>query len=168
MFKITDRDLRNVVGKAAEAPHRRAHHFLTGDPGDGLQPFLLAMDPASYVRPHRHARPRRSELLAALTGEMLVVTFDELGGVKDHAVLRNRDGCRVVAVRAGDWHTILALRPGSAALDVKEGPHRPETDKTFAGWAPEEGTPEARAFRARLMRELIPARNGSRTIDPKG
>ncbi len=154
MIKITDRFIHEMADKAKGAPRKRAHHFFPGDPGDGVQPFLLSMDPEAYVRPHRHSAPGGIELFAVLKGQVLVVTFDDTGASKDHAVLQSRGGCRIVKIEAGDWHTAMALLPGSVVLDIKEGPHDPETDKTFAPWAPLENSPEARAFNERILRDL--------------
>jgi len=154
MIKIWDRSVRELAEKAAEAPRKRAHLFFPGDAGDGVQPFLLALDPAAYTRPHRHARPGGIELLALLAGEVLVVTFDDAGAIQDHAVLQDQEGCRVVEIEAGAWHTAVALLPGSVLLVVKEGPYDPETGKRFPDWAPPEGSPAARAFNDRIRMEL--------------
>jgi cupin fold WbuC family metalloprotein len=156
MIKITEQRIRVLAGEAEGMPRKRAHLFFPVGPGEGLQPFLFAAGPAAYVRPHRHAGTGGLELMAVLEGEFLAVTFDEAGAVAEHAVLGRTREHRIVAIPAGAWHTVLALRAGSVALIVKQGPYRPETDKTFADWAPEEGTAAARTFLGRIVEALRP------------
>jgi cupin fold WbuC family metalloprotein len=156
MIKITDQRIEDLAGRAGEMPRKRAHHFFPGDPGDGIQPFLLALDPEAYFRPHRHSDSGGLEVVAALRGKTLVAVFDDGGRVTEHAVLAPDGETRIVEIEAEEWHTVLALQAGSVVLNVKEGPYDPETNKTFAAWAPAEGTPEARAFNRRLLRVLQP------------
>jgi hypothetical protein len=38
--------------------------------------------------------------------------------------------------------------------EVKEGPYPRETDKTFAEWAPKEGSQESKEFNRKILEEL--------------
>jgi len=40
-----------------------------------------AIEPGSYIRPHRHASDPREELLIAVRGLVALVTFDDQGAV---------------------------------------------------------------------------------------
>ena len=48
---------------------------------DPCQRLFNAIEPGSYIRPHRHATDPRDELLIAVRGLMALVTFDNDGKV---------------------------------------------------------------------------------------
>jgi len=152
MIVVTAQRIEELARRAGDAPRKRAHDVFPGDPGDGIQPFLLALDPDAYVRPHRHGGSGGREVVAALRGRALAAVFDDAGLVTEHAVLCAHGGTRAVEVEAGRWHTLLALEPGTVLLVVKEGPYDPASGKTPAPWAPAEGAPGAGAFQ-RWLRE---------------
>jgi cupin fold WbuC family metalloprotein len=77
-----------------------------------------------------------------LTGEVLVLLFDDRGEIRERHVL-GRAGLLGIDIRAGAWHTIAAVSPTAVCYEVKPGPWDPKTDKEFAPWAPREGEPEA-------------------------
>ena len=114
-----------------------------------------AIEPGSYIRPHRHASDPREELLVAVRGVMGLVTFDDQGAVTN--VLRfgsekHGDEMAVGAeVSSGTWHTVIALEPGCVLLEVKAGPFDPNQPKDLAPWAPEEGTSSAASYLQQLM-----------------
>jgi cupin fold WbuC family metalloprotein len=119
------------------------------------QRLFNAIEPGSYIRPHRHASDPREELLVAVRGVMGLVTFDDQGAVTN--VLRfgsekHGDEMAVGAeVSSGTWHTVIALEPGCVLLEVKAGPFDPNQPKDLAPWAPEEGTSSAASYLQQLM-----------------
>ena len=120
-----------------------------------------AIEPGSYIRPHRHASDPREELLIAVRGLMALVTFDDQGAVTK--VLRfgtERHGDKMAVgaeVSSGTWHTLIALEPGCVLLEVKAGPFDPNQPKDLAPWAPEENSASAREYYDRMV-ELIAQR----------
>lgn len=150
---LIDRDL--VERKACDA-HRAArlreiHVFHEGDP-DPLQRMLNAVQPGSYIRPHRHLHPPKAESLVLLQGALAFVSFTEAGRPEEEGMIlidaaRGVYGCDI---RPGVWHTIFALAPDTVVFEVKPGPYDPTADKEFAVWSPAEGMPEAAAFLAEL------------------
>ena len=102
----------------------------------------IAMEPGTYVRPHRH--PHTWELLLPLRGRFLVLHFDAQGTVQRRTVLGT--DCALVENEAGAWHAVIALDPGCIIFEVKHGPYRPLTEADYAPWSPAaEAAPEARA-----------------------
>lgn len=141
-LKVVDvRGLRQVSAVAATSGRRRANENLHPDLGDPVQRFLNAVEPGSYVRPHRHPEADRWELFLALEGEAAVLVFDRVGRVLERVVIAKDGDIRGVEVSAGVWHALAALRPGTVLFEVKPGPYRPLVDKDFAPWAPPEGDP---------------------------
>jgi cupin fold WbuC family metalloprotein len=122
---------------AAEAARRRTHATLHDDLADPVQRVVIALQPATYVRPHRHAEGVW-ELFAVLDGALAVLTFDDAGTVTRRVELRP-GGDRMVQLPPGAWHSIVALTADTLALEVKPGPYRPMNHKDFAAWAPAEG-----------------------------
>lgn len=136
-----------AVAAARAGTRGRSNHNLHPTLADPVQRFLNAMQPGSYVRPHRH-EPGRWELFLLLDGEAAALLFDDAGEVVETAVLR-RGGVRAVEIAGGVWHTLLALAPDTLLFEVKPGPYTPNADKDFVPWAPREGDPEAVALPAR-------------------
>ena len=140
--------LDELAAQARQSPRRRAHHNIHAGPDDPVQRFLVAVQPDSYFRPHRHAA--RSELAVVLRGCFDVLVFDASG----HVTARHRVGAGgsgfAYETPRGAWHTLVPGADGGCFLEVKEGPYDPATATEFAAWAPAEGTPGAGAFSAWL------------------
>jgi hypothetical protein len=47
---------------------------------------------------------------------------------------------------------MIVQAPDTVIFEVKKGPYNPETDKKFASWSPEEGSPDVKKFLARLQK----------------
>ncbi|EBN1127444.1 cupin fold metalloprotein, WbuC family, partial [Salmonella enterica subsp. enterica serovar Heidelberg] len=108
MKQLTFNDLRKQSAQAANSPRLRAHHNFHPELSDPVQRLAIAMEPGTYVRPHRH--PHTFELLTSLTGRFLVLNFDDLGNLTQRVVLG--EDCKVLEMDAGTWHTVLSLDEG--------------------------------------------------------
>ncbi len=148
-----DRDLvqRKAYDARRSVRQREIHAFHTGD-NDPLQRMLNAIQPGSYIRPHRHLDPPKSESLVLLQGMLGYVSFGDEGSWREDGMLLLEAGRGVFGcdIRPGVWHTIFALAPDTVLFEVKPGPYSPAYDKDFASWAPQEYSPEAALFLARL------------------
>ena len=149
---ITQEMVDQKVADARANPRRREILVLHDGDGDSLQRMLNAMEPGSYVRPHRHVTPPKAEGLVVLSGSLAFVAFDDEGepDAESFLVLSRERGVLGIDYRAGLWHTFFALETGSVVYEVKPGPYDAATDKEFASWAPEEGSPEADEYLERL------------------
>ena len=146
--------LDELTASARSAPRRRIHSNLHASPSHPSQRVVIAMEPDSYGRPHRHPAATKDETLFVLRGAFGLLCFDEAGSVTTKAVLRaggETFGCNVPA---GTFHTLVALEPGSAFFEAKAGPYDAPTDKEWAPWAPEEGSAGAPAYLEKL-RQLV-------------
>ncbi len=156
-WTVVDTDLvREKAGDAAANPRRRDIHILhQGDP-DPLQRMVNAVQPGTYVQPHRHLHPPKAETFIVLAGSAGFIFFSDDDPVDlDSAeyVLLDRDrGAFVVDIRPGVWHGLVCLVPDTVLFEVKNGPYAPHSDKDFAPWAPEPGTQEAAEFVKELER----------------
>lgn len=148
-FAVVDAALvrQKALDAAANPRKREIHRFHAAD-GESLHRMLNALQPGTYVRPHRHLTPPKAEAFVLLSGVLGFIAFDEAGhfGWEDCLVLDPAKGMFAVDVPAGTWHAIVALAPDTVVFEVKPGPYAPTSDKDFASWAPAEGTSEALPF----------------------
>ncbi|HET7452699.1 MAG TPA: WbuC family cupin fold metalloprotein, partial [Thermoanaerobaculia bacterium] len=98
----------------------------------------------TYVRPHRHLHPPKSETAIAVAGKIGILLFDDAGRVLERRVLAPNGETVGADLPPGAWHSLVALAPGSVFFEAKAGPYAPPPREDLAVWAPEEGTEEAR------------------------
>lgn len=149
------RFLDNLSARAAECERLRQHYNVHVSYDDPCQRFFNAVEPGTYIPPHRHTNTGRRELLVAVRGSLAAVFFDCDGhvvGVQRLGTGRDVAGDVAVAVETSPstWHTVLSLAHGSVLLEVKAGPFDPAQAHELAPWAPREGTEDAEAYRAQL------------------
>jgi cupin fold WbuC family metalloprotein len=139
--------------RVAQSPRHRAiarYH----DHHEAVQRMLNAVDPASYVRPHRHADPAKVEIFVALMGRAMVVTFDDQGAIASRLEITAGGPCWGVEIPPGTWHSLVALAPGTVLYEVIEGAYQPASHKDYAPWAPAEGSAEGRRYLEALRTRL--------------
>lgn len=130
---------------AATTPRRRANHNIHPRLDAPVQRFFNALQPDTYVRPHRHSTPPRWELFLVLRGHLVLLVFDANGRVIEREELSARGQVFGIEVPEGTWHALVALEP-AVVFELKEGPYQAATDKDFAAWAPAEGEPDCGRF----------------------
>ncbi|MCX7882381.1 MAG: WbuC family cupin fold metalloprotein [Brevinematales bacterium] len=158
------RDVKGLFEKASLSPRKRKNYNLHELP-DTVQRFLNAMMPFSYVRPHRHLHPPKTETFVLLSGKVWVLLFDNEGNVSD-AILMEGKRIQIVDLLPGCWHTLIPITK-SLTFEVKPGPYDPATDKEFAPWAPsEEETHLHREFLARWLTMAHHKNRSSFQTDP--
>jgi len=135
MKQLGQGELRALCREAAAAPRRRAHQLWHADHADAVQRLAMALQPGTYVRPHRHADPPKWETMLLVRGRVALLTFDDAGAVLDRVELSQGDGSAVIETPAGVWHSLVALAPDSVLFEFKQGPFAPSE---FADWAPAE------------------------------
>ncbi len=157
MKVITTSTLGELTAQACVAARQRVNLNLHPVLADPVQRFLNAIEPGSYVRPHRHCTPQEKwELFVILSGAAVVLQLDEAGKVLARVELDAAGEQRLVEIPAGAWHTLAALQPATVLFEVKQGPYSAMDDKDFAAWAPAEGGIGA----AELARRYLTAQVG--------
>jgi cupin fold WbuC family metalloprotein len=154
MINIDISLLESVSLRARNSARKRSNHNFHHEPADLLQRMLNAIEPGSYVQPHKHENPDKREAFFCLRGRLAVVEFDDEGNITAHTVLDPSAGTFGVEIAPRTWHTIFSLEPGSVAYEVKDGPYDPSIDKNFAPWAPEESDPDAIPYLEKLAVKL--------------
>ncbi|PJB05525.1 MAG: cupin fold metalloprotein, WbuC family, partial [Hydrogenophilales bacterium CG_4_9_14_3_um_filter_59_35] len=79
--------LTTLSTQAAASPRKRAHHNLHPQLDDKVQRLCIAMEPGTYVRPHRHNQPETWEILLILSGAVALLIFDDSGRVLERIEL---------------------------------------------------------------------------------
>ena len=144
-MKFIDRALvAQLHDQAAGSPRLRTHHNFHASHGEPIHRMCMAMEPGTYIRPHRH--PDKWELLLIVSGEMLLLTFDDTGRVLTRTLLSAGGYTYGVEHPAGAWHAVATLAPSTVVFECKAGPYLPTPEQDFARWAPPEGHAQAREF----------------------
>ncbi|MBN8514212.1 WbuC family cupin fold metalloprotein [Accumulibacter sp.] len=138
--------LDSVSGEASRSPRQRKNRNFHADDAAPAHRLLNAIEPGSYLMPHRHLDANKDETMIVLRGRLGVVFFDKLGQVQQTAVLAPMGPICGVDIPHGVYHTVLALDPGTVMLEAKGGPYLPLTEAERAPWAPAEGAPQAAAY----------------------
>jgi cupin fold WbuC family metalloprotein len=146
--------LDEVCREAAASPRRRKNrNFHTHDDQPGHR-LLNAMQPDSYIPPHRHLDPDKAETMVVLRGAMAVVEFDDVGEVVRLQKLGAGGTAVGVDIPHGTWHTVVALEPDTVFLEAKAGPYLPLTVDEKAPWAPAEADQSASRYLTGLMSRI--------------
>jgi cupin fold WbuC family metalloprotein len=151
---ITTALFDEIATQAAASPRRRKNHNFHSGPQDNPHRMLNVLLRGTYVRPHRHVTPPKSEAFLPLTGRVGIVCFNDDGAVTAAHLLDAAGPVRGIDIAPGVWHTVLALTDVSVCYEVKPGPWEPASDKDFAPWAPAELTPDA-SLRLRAWESLF-------------
>lgn len=154
MIKIDTAFINPVSQKAKTAARKRINYNFHPVPEDTLQRMLHAMEPDTYVQPHKHENPDKVEAFFCLRGRVLVVEYDAKGNIIDHIILDSKSGNYGCEIPKRTWHSIICLEPDTVIYEVKDGPYDPADDKNYADWAPKEGEVGTQQFIETVLKKL--------------
>jgi len=152
MIKIDRKLCDSTIETAKNSSRKRVNFNFHKSEADIVQRMLNAIEPGTYVRPHKHENPDKNEVFLLFAGKALVLEFSDDGNISDSFVLDTEQGNYGVEIGPGKFHTILSLETNTIAYEFKEGPYLPATVKHFAEWAPEEGSNEVETYLAKLIK----------------
>ncbi len=139
-----------LSARAAANPRLRQNHNLHPDFNAPAQRFFNAIEPGSYVLPHRHLAPGKEETLLMIRGSLGLAFFDDAGEIRATRLLAANGTCIGTQIPLGCWHSVVALEAGTVFFEVKDGPYLPIATEERAPWAPAEGSAAAAAFEQTL------------------
>jgi cupin fold WbuC family metalloprotein len=145
--------LNRVTGEAKNSPRKRMNYNFHKDGDELLQRMLNALEPETYLPPHRHTS--QVEIFLLLRGKITVLLFDDFGNIIEVKKLDPKSGEYGVEIPIGVWHTILVEESGSVIYEIKEGPFVPNVGVEFATWAPEPIESDACALYLSSLREQV-------------
>lgn len=151
---VGTKELDELSRQAVSAERLRKNRNLHDSYDDPCQRLFNALEPGSYIRPHRHTLPPKPETFVVVRGAMKLLTFTDDGDID--RVVHLEPGADAIAVDLppGLWHMVVALQPGTVFFETKPGPYQPLSDKDFAPWAPAEGGEDAPLYLKALLARL--------------
>ncbi|MGD9787525.1 MAG: WbuC family cupin fold metalloprotein [Sulfuricellaceae bacterium] len=155
---LVSQSLLDAVSQtAAESPRRRMNRNFHDTNEAPCHRLLNAIEPGSYIQPHRHLDPNKEESIIVLRGAVGVVFFDDAGQVLGTARLVPGGENVAVNIPVGAYHSVLGLEPGTVFFEAKAGPYLPLLPAEKAPWAPGEGDAGAETYYAGLLAQVMKA-----------
>ncbi|HJV67428.1 MAG TPA: WbuC family cupin fold metalloprotein [Geomonas sp.] len=149
MKAIGKQVLDQVSQEARDNPRLRKNYNLHPSDQSACHRLFNAIEPGSYIRPHRHLPAEKDETFLLVRGALGIVTFDDAGEVTGSALMEAGD-LVAVDIPHGQWHGAVSLESGTIFFEAKSGPYQPLSEQEKAPFAPEEGSPEAAEYLKRL------------------
>ena len=81
---INEQLLDETQAKALQSPRLRMNYNFHEKLDDPINRLLNAMEPGTYLRPHRHLNPAKDEIFLLLRGKVAVFLFDEEGNITEN------------------------------------------------------------------------------------
>ncbi len=151
---IIDRNLLdNLSAEASANPRLRKNYNIHPSDDFCCHRLLNAIEPGSYIRPHRHLDPAKDETFVILRGRLAVITFDDEGRVITRTLLAACGETIAIDIPHGIFHTAVSLEPGTIFFEAKAGPYVPIAEEEKAHWSPVDGSPEVAGYMAALTAE---------------
>lgn len=141
----------SLVERARNAPRRRTNHNFHASLDDNPHRFLNVMMRGTYIQPHRHLEPPKSETFLVLEGQAVIFLFGEDGRVTGRRTLGPGGEALGIDIAPGVWHSLAVLSEHAVCFEVKPGPYSQASDKEFASWAPREGEAGAESYLESLI-----------------
>jgi cupin fold WbuC family metalloprotein len=147
-------DIEVLRQAVRNTPKRRVR--INAHPGsdDELHEMIIAIEPGSYIRPHKH--PGKSEAFHIIEGQVDIVVFSEAGEVERIVSLAAKGGRHPFYYRMSTphFHTLIIRSDLLVVHEITNGPFLP-TGTIYAAFAPEEGdTASAAVFQANLVKRV--------------
>ena len=150
---ITNTLIKKAIKSSKISPRKRIILPFHKSASDNLHRMLNALQPNSYIQPHRHLDPPKAESIIVIKGSIIFVEFDNTGDIENFFKLSSDSFNIGIDIEPGVFHTFFALVEDTVLFEVKPGPYDQGTDKDFASWAPSEGTESAVTY-LRNLHEL--------------
>lgn len=147
--------LTEVAAQAKTSPRKRMNYNFHETLTDPINRMLNALEPETYIRPHRHKNPDKDEIFLVLKGKIGALVFDDLGNIIHKEIISSESGFFGLDIPAGLFHTVVSLESGSVCYEVKLGPYEKALPENFASWAPDEGSEEANEYLNLLKENLL-------------
>lgn len=137
-FTIDSPMLASLSREARALPRKRKNYNFHASELAVCHRLLNAVEPNSYIPPHRHLSSDKDETILVLAGRIGVLAFDDKGIVTMRRIMAPASGTVGVNIPAGVFHSLVALEPGSVFFESKAGPYEPLKPEEKAPWAPAE------------------------------
>lgn len=154
MIRIDHNLINPLIEEAKESPRKRKNFNFHPEASDLMHRMIHASNKGTYVQPHKHENPDKTEAFIILKGRVLVIEYNDDGEIIDHTILDVSKGNYGVEIPSRIWHSLITLENDSIFYEVKNGPWNPSDDKFFAPWSPKEGDPKAEIYMNTILKKL--------------
>ncbi|NDV20457.1 cupin fold metalloprotein, WbuC family [Pseudodesulfovibrio sp. JC047] len=120
-----------------------------------------AMQPGTYIMPHRHLDPPKDETVLVMAGSVLFIQFSDAGDIEKTLLLQPGTENFGIDVAPHVYHTYIPLKQDTLIFETKTGPYTQEHDKNVPDWAPREGSPEAEPYLLNMIKSLAEQANAA-------
>ena len=136
-MKLIDEKLLDTTTEQAKISSRlRMNHNFHESLYDPINRLINAMEPDTYLRPHRHKNPDKNEVFLLLRGKVALFLFDNDGNITEQVIFDPKSGVYGGEIPCDVWHTLIVLESGSVVYEVKQGPFAPLSSDNMAPWSP--------------------------------
>lgn len=135
---------------AARSPRRRMNYNFHQTMDECTHRFLNIMLHGSYLCPHRHSTPPKTETFLILEGRLALFLFDDKGNIRDCRLIGPETAVYGIDIGPQVWHSMVVLTDHIVCFETKPGPYDPTTPSEFAPWAPREGEPGCNDYMQKL------------------
>ena len=151
---VTSELLQQLTESARTSPRLRRNHNLHPSDESRCHRLLNAIEPGSYIRPHRHLDPEKDEAFILMSGRLGIIQFSYTGTVTETVTLSHQDGILAADIPSGVFHTAVSLESGTVFYEAKAGPYLPLGEAEAAAWAPPEGDGRVERYLDQLKKML--------------
>jgi len=151
----------DLLVKSRQSPRKRMIQCLHKTEAAGVHKMFNALQPGTYITPHRHMDPVKTETVLLISGSLLYVEFTEGGEIANHVLIQPGTEIFGLDVAPHVYHTFIPLKPDTIMFEIKDGPFVSTSDKDIPKWAPAEGSEEANAFLLALLKDLAERTNAA-------
>jgi cupin fold WbuC family metalloprotein len=144
-----------LIHEARQIDRKRRNFNFHQNASDRVHRMLHAMEPETFVQPHKHENPDKIEAFLVLKGRVAAIEYDDNGEITDWMLLDPLTGSFGMEVPAKTWHSLICLESGTIVYEVKDGPWNPADDKFFAPWSPKEGDPGCEEYNKKVLDVLL-------------
>ena len=158
---IGSSELDTLKAALKASAKRRARINTHPDGEDTLHEMIIAIEPGSYIRPHKH--PGKSEAFHIVEGEVDIVVFKDDGEIDQLVRLGAPGSGRSFYYRMSQpfFHTLIVRSDVLIVHEITNGPFRPE-ETIFADFAPDDSEPRNfEAYQAELIRRVAALQEGT-------
>jgi cupin fold WbuC family metalloprotein len=136
MLLINKKRLDETIAQAKQSPRLRMNYNFHESLDDPINRLLNAMEPGTYLRPHRHKNPDKHEIFLLLSGKVALFLFDDEGHITEQVLIDPKTGIYGGEIPCDVWHTLLVLESGTVVYEIKQGPFAPLSAENMAPWSP--------------------------------
>ena len=155
MLVIDKNLLDSVSEKARNNDRKRQNHNFHSNGNDPINRLLNALEPETWVRPHRHLTHQKKEIFIVLRGKLAFYTFGNDGDILSCTVLSPDNHSYGIEINPDVWHSLIVLEKNTVIYDIKQGPFMPIPEEDFAAWAPkDDNINEVKSFMNKLRLHL--------------